>query len=666
MYRHLKVTSLTQMNNEIIKFLASLLGVSSSTDIIKIKSKNGNQVMWFVKDPTRGGFAVWVGDITDTVSPWESDSTVGVAGKYKLDMWRKEIDEGETASAKAKVKAQNQKGYELMMQEADNAEEMKNAKIIWYVNNDKINDDIEVYEDVCHRVETNNVCHLGGLLKWSEVPSSSFGFKWLDCLYKDNSFMFSLYQPELPHITRNLIIGEIEPYHDDTSGRTFFMSNSWILKSYVKQGSYNDSFFLEDIVGENRISAQQNVISMGENDFLGSYIDNYNDKKGEENDKKAEMDSKKEVWDNKRHLAQEKREEYNVAKYRSDVARADADQETDPDAKADKEEWAEELEATTQRLDDEANELEADEREAEQEYNEARTEWENAKSDTSQAYRQAEGAYIDIFSKDLLNIPTKNESLHHHVANCPATDEVITYNNDIFCAYRLDVDADATGDAHYSVNGHKTAFHLHTAPKDLHLRYYDVSARYYPPKSLTSPKVVGWEHQILHYTYESYESNVGVNIYPLLDTVKKEYDIYDTLKKQYKQFQCFSRSGTGGDSINNVNNVSTIIPLILYVERDDEAGDTWSATGQTDIVNYVNMYNMGTGTIFHSQQHYADNLFGCYNLWRRRMEITPWNPAINDEDDEWKEVWGFGGYVGIAFKTEIKDDFTVLRQRVVV
>ena len=134
----------------------------------------------------------------------------------------------------------------------------------------------------------------------------------------------------------------------------------------------------------------------------------------------------------------------------------------------------------------------------------------------------------------------------------------------------------------------------------------------------------------------------------------------------YKPFQCFSRSGTGGNSVNTINNVAIAIPLIFYVERDDEEGDTWSATGQTTIVNYINMYNMGTGTMFHPQQHDAGKLYGCYNLWRRRMEITPWNPKINDEMDEWTEVWGFGGYMGIAFETKLKDDFTELRQRAVV
>lgn len=665
MYRHLKITSLAQMNNEIIKFLANLLGISDSIDTIKILSKNGKNMVWFVKDPSRGGFATWIGDTIEIGNPWENDATVGVAGKYRLDMWRKEIDASETASAKAKMKAENQKGYNLLMEEVDDAVEKRNIHLIWYYNEKKIAKDIEVYKDVCHRMETTNAFHVGGLLKYSEVPMVN-GFKWLDCLYNDGTFMFTLYSTSVPHITRSLIIGEIETYQPSISGKTYFMSNSWILKSYTKQGSYNDSFFLEDIVGEDRIPSQQQAIALGEGSFMDSYIDAYRDAKSNENDSKLEMDNKKADWDNKRHKAEEKRELYNIAKVRSDQARADADQETDPEAKADKEEWAEELEATTQRLDDEATELENDADEAEQEYIQARTEYNNAKDTTESAYQNAKDAYIDTFTKTLLDVGTKEDNLHHHVANCVGEEQVVTYNNDIFCAYRLDVDADNTGDAHYSVNGHKTAFHLHTAPKDLHLRYYDTSARYYPPESLTSQRVVSWEHQILHYTYESYESNVGANIYPLLDTVKKEYEIYDTLARRYKPFQCFSRSGTGGNSVNNVNNISTAIPLIFYVERDDEEGDTWSATGQTDIVNYINMYNIGTGTMFHPQQHHAENLFGCYDLWRRRMEITPWNPVINDEDNEWTEVWGFGGYPGIAFKTKLKDDFTELRSRVVV
>lgn len=665
MYRHLKITSLTQMNDEIIKFLANLLGISDNTNTIKILSKNGKNMMWFVKDPARDGFATWIGDTIEIGNPWEHDATVGVAGKYRLDMWRKEIDAGETASAKAKMRDQNQKGYDLLMERVDDAVEKRNAYLIWYYNEKKIEKDVEVYKDVCHRMETTNAFHVGGLLKYSEVPMVN-GFKWLDCLYNDGSFMFTLYSTSLPHITRSLIIGELETYQSNISGKTYFMSNSWIIKSYTKQGSYNDSFFLEDIVGEDRIPSQQQAISMGENKIIDNYLDSYHEAQDNETEKKNEMIDKNTDWDTKRHQANEKREAYNVAKVRSDTARADADQETDPEAKARKETWAEELEATTQRLDEEATELENIASEAEQEYIQARQEYDDARDATEGAYQNAKNAYIDIFSKTLQDVGIKEDNLHHHVANCVGEEQIITYNNDIFCAYRLDVDADITGDADYSVNGHRTAFHLHTAPKDLHLRYYDTSARYYPPESLTSQRVVSWEHQILHYSYECEESNVGANIYPLLDTVKKEYEIYDTLAKEYKPFQCFSRSGTGGNSVNNVNNVSTIVPLIFYVERDAEERDTWSATGQTTIVNYVNMYNMGTGTMFHSQQHHAENLFGCYDLWRRRMEITPWNPVINDEDNEWKEVWGFGGYPGIAFKTKLKDDFTELRRRVVV
>lgn len=662
MYRHLKVTSLAQMNSEIIKFLANLLGVSANVDTIKILSKNGNQVMWFVKDPARGGFAVWVGDNTELISgyPWENDSTVGVAGKYRLDMWRKEVDEGETAKAKSELREQNEKGYTVLMAEAETPLDMRDATITRYQNNLKIDKDIEVYEDKCHRVDATNPCHVGGLLKWSDV-SSTYGFKWLDCLYCDNSFMFSLYNSGIPNSTRNLVIGEIEVYHADTSGRTYFMSNSWILKSYV-----NDNFFLEDIVGENRIPQQQIAIAMGENKILDSSVDNYDDKKREEARIKSELDSKEIEWKNKSELAESKREDCESAKRRADVARADAEQETDPDEKIRKEAWADELEASANRLDEEANTLEAEADSAEQEYWDLYADYDVAKRETKAAYESVKDLYLNTFTPTLQEVPSKEGNYNHHTANCPAIDEVITYNNEIFCAYRLDVDADSTGDAIYKDRGHYTAFHLHTAPKDLHLHYYDTSERYYPEESLTSPRVVGWEHQILHYTYESYESDVGVNIYPLLDTIKKSYDKYDSIVDYYKTFQCFSRSGNGGNSVNNVNNISTAIPTIFYVQRDDdENGDTWSATGHTDIVNYINMYNMSTGTMFHPQQIDAGVLFGCYNLWKRRMEATFWNPVINDEDKQWTEAWGFGGYVGIAFKTQIKDDFTELRNRVV-
>lgn len=665
MYRHLKVTSMSEMNDEIINFLADLLGISRNTNIIKITSKNGNNMVWFVKDPSRGGLSIWIGDVSQLGNPWENDATVGAAGKYQLDMWRKEIDAGKTAAAKSKLKAQNQKGYDLLLERAQNADEYRDAYLIWYYNNLKINEDIEEYKDVCYRKETTNIFHLGGLLKYDEVTPSG-NFKWLDCLYNDGTFMFSLYGNMLPWVTRNLIVGELDTYINEISGKTYIMSNSWILKSYIKDGSYNDSFFLEDIVGEDRIPSQQSAISLGNGNILDSYIDNYKNCKTTEETKKKDMDDKKDIWDKKLDDANRKRASYLIYKQTAIQARAAADAETDPTAKQAKDVWATTLEQETNKLDAEATQLENDANIAEQDYMNARNDWLSSQSATEAAFNAAKNVYVNVLSKTILAVGIKDNNLNHHVADCPEDEQVITYNNDIFCAYRLDVDNDAVGDADYSYNGHATAFHLHTAPEGLHLRYYDTSAKYYPPETMTTPVLYGWEHQLLHYTYESYESDVGANIYPMLDTTKKRYEIYDSLEKKYKPFQCFSRSGTGGNSVNNMNNISTVIPLIFYIERDDEQIHTWSAVGQTTIVNYVNMYNMGTGTMFHSQQHDCENLYGCYNLWRRRMETTPWNPVINDDYSEWKEVWGFGGYVGIAFKTTVKDDLDDLRRRVVV
>lgn len=665
MYRHLKVTSLEEMNKEIIKFLADLLNVSSNVSTIKILSKNGKNVMWFVKDPLSGGLSTWIGDVNDLSNPWETDATVGVAGKYKLDMWRKELDSGETATAKSKLHEQNQKGYNVMLKEAKSAVEKRNAYLIWYYNNKKIKEDVEVYKDVCHRVSTTNPFHVGGLLSYNEVTNSP-GFKWLDCLYNDGTFMFSLYGNTLPWVTRSTIIGELDTYQPQLSGKTYILSNSWTLKSYQKNGRYNDSFFLEDIVGENRIPSQQAAIALGENKILDDYIEDYEDKKAEENEKKAIMDSAQDDYITKNDEYQSKDAEATEASRQAAIARQEAEQETDPEKKIEKEAEAARLEEEARILRETADELGEEASEAEQVYYDAKSDYEDAVSATKEVYDIFEDVYIDVFSRTVLAVGNKEDNINHHVADCPGSSQVVTYNNDIFCAYRLDVDYDSIGDAEYSVNGHKVAFHLHTAPKDLHLRYYDTSSRYYPPETMTSPVLYGWEHQLLHYTYESYFSNVGVTQYPLLDTNKKQYEKYDNIREIYKSFSGFSRSGNGGNSVNNMNNVSTVIPLIFYVERDSEELDTWSATGQTSIVNYVNMYNMGTGTMFHSQQHDAGNLFGCYNLWKRRMGLTFWNPKINDEDDEYTEAWGFGGYVGIAFKVNLKDDLTSLRDRVVV
>lgn len=656
MYRHIKVSSTTQMNNEIFNFLGDILNITPSGSTIRIKSKNEKNIIWFVKRSS--GMSVWITDTSEGISesPSNLSSTVGVAAKYKLDMHRKEIDAGETASAKADLKKQNEKAYKVMKDNAKLATEYLSAYEMWYNNNKKIEEDIEVYEDVWHRVSTTNPCHIGGLLKYIFNSGDEI---WLDCLYSDNTFMFSIYSLSIPSITRSLIVGDMNTYQESVSGKTFFISNSWLLSSNYKYGSYGDSFFLRDIVGEGRIPSQERAIALAE--FLDNDVDDYWDKRAEEKEAEKEMDSCKKAYDEKKPEVEEARILANLARSTADIAMANAEAETDPTTKESKMKIAEELEERAVDAETGLSELEDVLAELEQAYLDAKAEYESAVQAREASYNIFFNKY-STFSDTILAVGKKEDNLHHHTADCPAISKENTYNNDLFCAYRIDVDNDANSEPQFSANGVKTAFRLHTAPRDLHLKYYDISD--IDLEDMTVPTLYGWEHKLLHYVYENEESDVGANIYPWLDTIKKPYEVYDSLSEEFKSFYCFSRSGTGGNNVNNVNNISTTFPLTFYVERD--GGDdlkSWSATGQSDAVYYVNMYNIGTGTTIRLNKEFS---CACYDLYRRRLGPTFWNPLYNDKDNTYTEAWGFGGYPGIMFKYSLKDDFTDLRARVVI
>ena len=656
MYRHIKVSSTTQMNNEIFNFLGDILNITPSGSTIRIKSKNEKNIIWFIK--RSDGMSVWISDTSEGISehPSNFSSTVGVASEYKLDMVRKEIDSGETSSAKANLRQQNEKAYKVMNDNAELATEYLSAFERWYNNKKKIEEDIEVYKDVWYRVSTTNPCHIGGLLKYIFSSGTEV---WLDCLYSDNTFMFSIYSLSIPSITRNLIIGDMNTYQESVSGKTYFMSNSWLLSSKYKYGSYGDSFFLADIVGEDRIPSQERAIAL--DGYLDGCVNDYWEKREQEDEAKTEMDSCKEDYDNKVPEVDEARILAGFARESANVARERADAETDPVLKEEKIRTADELEERAVDAETGLSELEDELDSLEQAYLDAKADYENAVRARKASYNNFFSMY-STFSDIILAVGRKEDNLHHHVANCPAISQEVSYNNDIFCAYRIDVDNDANSEPQFSANGVKTAFRLHTAPRDLHLKYYDISE--IELEEMTTPTLCGWSHKLLHYVYENEESDVGVNIYPWLDTIKKSYEVYDNLYENFKRFECFSRSGTGGNNVNNTNNMSTTFPMIFYVERD--GGDdllSWSATGQSKSVYYVNMYNIGTGTTIRLNKEFS---CACYDLYRRRLGPTFWNHLYNDEDNTYTEAWGFGGYPGIMFKYSLKDDFTDLRARVVI
>lgn len=234
---------------------------------------------------------------------------------------------------------------------------------------------------------------------------------------------------------------------------------------------------------------------------------------------------------------------------------------------------------------------------------------------------------------------------------------VIHYNNDLLRLVQYDVDYEPNPKK-YSVNGVKVGFRQNICT--LHLQVWNMSKADGDSESMYSGnnmKILEWYYRELHCSYECEEYNVGVNYYPLMDTNKKPYKVYDPYisgTDPFDEFTGFSRCGTGGNSVNTNNNISEIMPIIFYVLRDPDNLDSWSYIGHTNIINYVNMYNMSSGRF--TQSKFRDNYeaFACYDLYRRRCSFTPWSDDENEKNPGhlYNEAWGFGGFPGLAFKLD--------------
>lgn len=89
-----------------------------------------------------------------------------------------------------------------------------------------------------------------------------------------------------------------------------------------------------------------------------------------------------------------------------------------------------------------------------------------------------------------------------------------------------------------------------------------------------------------------------------------------------------------GHTNNTLNNISMIMPLWFMVQRDPEVLNNFSAIGKNDVINFVNMYNMGTNKIENGTYPIKECIYDCFNIGARRS------------------LKGIKGYGGIAFKQE--------------
>ena len=83
---------------------------------------------------------------------------------------------------------------------------------------------------------------------------------------------------------------------------------------------------------------------------------------------------------------------------------------------------------------------------------------------------------------------------------------------------------------------------------------------------------------------------------------------------------------------NTCNGITMCLPIIFFVQREPRALDTYSAVGSTDILTFVDMFNIHSGRIIQTTYPVKRNFFQCFSLYKRRNEAN------------------LVGYVGIAFR----------------
>lgn len=173
-----------------------------------------------------------------------------------------------------------------------------------------------------------------------------------------------------------------------------------------------------------------------------------------------------------------------------------------------------------------------------------------------------------------------------------------------------------------------------------------------------------WEYRQLHTSYEHSETNIGVSYWSLTGREMRSYGVYDDLDKVVKHYSIQRRSGTCGNSVNTKNNISEIMPIMFYVLRDPDDVNSWSCLGHTDLIGYVNMYNMGTGR--HIQSYYNKDYteYYCYDMWKKRAPATPYLSRTDyTEPPRYDRSYGVGGLFGLAIKHTDSIDFDNVSRR---
>ncbi len=686
----------------------------------KIMSKGNNRIIWFMRDNFIGDFNVWITDVGENIDvPWKCPSTMAYAARYKIDLSRREPNTGKMSSDISKMMSELSQAYSYRMQNyaKKNPVKMRLEYDILRERQKAIRENYILFKDdpKWYRVDGVNMFHVCATLKYSLATPTTKSYKWLDCNYTDGNFMFSVYTDDIPNTTRNLVIGDFGMYSGEPN-QCFLLANSAVIQSNTSYSDFHSGFFLEDEWGVGRESRSNALYSLAY-DTMKEKREALKDITKDIDNKKREIDAKKrEITQKENEIGIKENEIAKLPDVRSllntqiDNVMGDISEKenaiqqveeqiqvvTDPNElarlyklKNQYEQEKAQLEQDLADLNDKLAKVEDDEQQLQDELDQLKDELDQLKSELEQLENELEqleevlkngekawcidddSPYMKILDK-ALEVAPRPSDYNHTKRNIIPEKYSMDYESYLFAGLRFDADYDKDGDDEYCLkleeDGEEEWYAFRWHVNKSYLKIYNLYPPYSPSwpviKNLTSQKQVAWEYQLGHLTYEEFSQTDTPNYFPELDTVKQSYRISDVLKDEFKTFTFFKRSGYGGNSVNHNNNLSQLMPIIWYVQRDDEHHNDWSAIGQSDIINYVNMYNMGTGRLLQPQYPEPQNRYVNYNLWRRRPRWTDWIDECNDVKDSLKSIYGFGGYPGIGFKLNEKEDLDELERRV--
>ena len=99
-----------------------------------------------------------------------------------------------------------------------------------------------------------------------------------------------------------------------------------------------------------------------------------------------------------------------------------------------------------------------------------------------------------------------------------------------------------------------------------------------------------------------------------------------------------------------LNGITLCLPIICYVSRDPQILDKYSVVGSTNVLTFVDMYNIHSGRMTDSDFPVKKQDYQCFSIYTRR------NHMYGDSTSPTKDTDIFRGFAGVAFKQEIEEE----------